>query len=42
VLDAGDLPVSDGNWEIINHPATTPTTKAMAKPEANHPTRRVG
>ena len=42
VLDAGVLPESDGNSAITNQPITAPNAKAITKPEANHPTRRVG
>jgi hypothetical protein len=42
VPDAGGLPETDGNSAITNQPITAPNAKAMAKPEANHPTRRVG
>lgn len=42
VLDPGPLPNRDGNWAITNHPITAPNAKAMLKPEANHPSLRVG
>jgi len=42
VLDAGDLPVMAGSPAMTSHPMPMPNVRAIAKPAANHPSRRPG